>query len=133
MPPCSRAERILDVELPLADIQKIFESDQGIRHDQLSYPETEEIPITKEDDRLGHTFSGEILTIEYFIAVFVKPDAWSSFGEGAVAKFPITIKDPPITKIKATKIALPEGWNPVIADTSKLTLDTTVLDDSYLV
>lgn len=113
----TREERTLDIELPMADIQKPLESEHSIRSDQKSYGD-DNTTYSEKDNRLGHSFYGDIIKIEYFLAVFVKPDSWNAFGEGAFVKFPITIRDPPIKKLKPKKNILPEGWNPVLLDTT---------------
>ena len=63
----------------------------------------------------------------------MKPDSWNSFGEGASLKFPITIRDHPITDANHTPPKLPEDWSPLDMEKSNLTLDKSAVDDSYLI
>jgi hypothetical protein len=52
---------------------------------------TETSPIA---DCLSHSAQGELISIQYFLRVFVKHDSWGAGGEGSCISIPIKIEQP---------------------------------------
>ena len=97
-------ERELEIELPLADLSK------GIN--PWSKSECEKTKAFSE--RLGSTFNGRLVNIEFFLNVFVKHDSWNEFGEGNCISIPIRLKQPLIAFpfYKSVDAKRPDDWAP---------------------
>ena len=60
------------------------------------------------------SFTGKLLGVEYKLFIYVKHDAWNSWGDGEGMRQPITILQPPMQIPAPQPVVAPEGWAPQV-------------------
>ena len=60
------------------------------------------------------TVKGKLITVEYFLKVYIKYDSWNEFGDGRCATLPIDILQPPTHLTAQAPMMMPAGFNPVM-------------------
>lgn len=111
-PAKSKVDRILEIDLPAADIQKPLKPWSRYECDK----------DVKFGERIGQSVSGRLIMIEYHLNVFVKHDSWSEFGEGNCISVPIRVLQPPIEFTHPNRKNKPADWSAQSGDIHKLAL-----------
>ena len=62
------------------------------------------------------SFTGKLLGVEYKLYIYVKHDAWNSWGDGEGMHLPVTILQPPMQIPAPQPVVAPEGWAPQVYD-----------------
>lgn len=89
MPGCKAketAERILEIALPLSDIEK----------GRVIWAPAECMKRRAFPERVGSSCNARLMIVEYNLMIFVKHDSLTEFGEGNCVSIPLKVNQPPI-------------------------------------